>query len=358
MDLKDIDSKLFTIGKAILGYDILIPINVKEEYERWKKDKSYSPQLKYKPFDAQPFIEELQSLDIPTDSPAGNMLENMRVYLLNYAQELLNIGSDSFDLLALFCELDDELVNQAKTILEKQIPQEEGEEKKKDISAKELGETLKEISLRYGFDNWKIVIDPNAASTVDMNQSRQQITIRSDLMISTERVNKLIIHEIETHLLRAENGRCQPFTILMLGLPHYLTTEEGLAGYNERSQGINSPQTIRAYALRTIATAVAHNKGFNDVFDVIRPFYTDEENADEDAFRTALRVKRGLGDTSKPGGFLKDHSYLKGMILIERFVKEGGNIKDLYAGKISIEDLHLLDKGVIKPAKILPTFLR
>ena len=65
-----------------------------------------------------------------------------------------------------------------------------------------------------------------------------------------------------------------------------------------------------------------------------------------------------MGDTSKPGGFLKDHVYLQGMLTINDYVKNGGDVKLLYAGKIGVKDVYLVKEGIIKPAKILPEFIK
>lgn len=67
-----------------------------------------------------------------------------------------------------------------------------------------------------------------------------------------------------------------------------------------------------------------------------------------------IRAKRGLGDTSKPGGFIKDHVYLEGKVLLDDFVKDGGDLTPLYAGKIGLQHIDLVKKGIIKPPKYMP----
>ncbi len=64
-----------------------------------------------------------------------------------------------------------------------------------------------------------------------------------------------------------------------------------------------------------------------------------------------VRVKRGLKDTSAPGGFIKDHVYLEGKRALEGFIAKGGNITPLYAGKIG-----LVEEGIILPPAYLPKF--
>ncbi|MDY6769446.1 MAG: hypothetical protein SVU88_00570, partial [Candidatus Nanohaloarchaea archaeon] len=58
------------------------------------------------------------------------------------------------------------------------------------------------------------------------------------------------------------------------------------------------------------------------------------------AFIRAYRVKRGLQDTSRPGGFIKDHIYFQGY---RRLEQEPGLAADLYAGKLGFDDVGLVD---------------
>jgi len=53
-----------------------------------------------------------------------------------------------------------------------------------------------------------------------------------------------------------------------------------------------------------------------------------------------IRQKRGLTDTSHPGGYSKDLVYFAGMIEVWRWLKERNfNPSDLYFGKISFKDV-------------------
>ena len=75
-------------------------------------------------------------------------------------------------------------------------------------------------------------------------------------------------------------------------------------------------------------------------------------------WRYVLRVKRGLTDTSQPGGLYKDQVYLEGAVKLLRMRKEL-NFRQLYLGKINIEDLKRtkLIKKALEKEIILPSFL-
>jgi len=55
-------------------------------------------------------------------------------------------------------------------------------------------------------------------------------------------------------------------------------------------------------------------------------------------YKYVLRVKRGLADTSQPGGLYKDQVYLEGAL---RLLKERKNIDwhGFYSAKLNLEDL-------------------
>jgi hypothetical protein len=77
------------------------------------------------------------------------------------------------------------------------------------------------------------------------------------------------------------------------------------------------------------------------------------------AITKAIELKRGLGDTSIPGGFTKGIVYFRGLLAIDDFAERGGDIKRLYIGKIALEDLELAEKvpGLRAPL-LLPSYLR
>ena len=56
------------------------------------------------------------------------------------------------------------------------------------------------------------------------------------------------------------------------------------------------------------------------------------------AWGIAVRIKRGLGDPEAPGVYAKDTVYLRGRIRVQAFLEAGGDIADLYVGKVGIED--------------------
>lgn len=76
-------------------------------------------------------------------------------------------------------------------------------------------------------------------------------------------------------------------------------------------------------------------------------------------FRECLRVKRGLTDTSKPGGMYKDQVYLMGALKVLKY-RDRVNFYSLHAGKLTVKDcIRLSEKGLVCTDKMkVPPFLK
>jgi len=139
------------------------------------------------------------------------------------------------------------------------------------------------------------------------------------------------------NIARAENGKKQRYLLFSYGFPNYLETEEGLAVYNEKINDLLPNHILKHYAGRVIAVDLALKNSFSIVYNELLQYFNKDI-----AWNLALRAKRGLADTSKKGGFSKDYLYLKGKYVVEDFVKKGGDVKELYVGKIGVEHVPLM----------------
>ena len=127
--------------------------------------------------------------------------------------------------------------------------------------------------------------------------------------------------------------------MFVFGFPGYLKTEEGLAVFNEERSGLLSNDILRTYAGRAVAVNLALKNSFSTVYTTLLEFFPKEE-----AYTIALRVKRGMTNTAKPGAHTKDHIYLSGWYSVKNFIAQGGRLNQLYIGKIGIQHVPLLSK--------------
>ncbi len=219
-----------------------------------------------------------------------------------------------------------------------------------DQAAQRFGEALES----YGLHDWQVTV--RESMVADCAVGWKRLYVRQGAMFSPMHVESLIAHEIETHILTAENGDHQPYDLFRRGFAHYLDTQEGLATYNQNR--VLTPYHEKRYgpARGVLAVAYSLRHSFSDTRR-----YLEEalEYTPAKALTKSIELKRGLHDASEPGGFTKGIVYFRGQLAIERFVQEGGDLKRLYIGKVALEDLHLAEQiEGLKAPILIPGFLR
>lgn len=116
-----------------------------------------------------------------------------------------------------------------------------------------------------------------------------------------------------------------------------------------------TPFVYRSAMNYYMASKSAAGMTFVELFNDIGKYIDD----DMDKFQLVTRVKRGVEDTSKPGGYYKDQVYLEGVV---RILQERKKIdfKGLMAGKLSLEDIKKphVQKLVNKDAIVLPPIMK
>lgn len=184
----------------------------------------------------------------------------------------------------------------------------------------------------------EVVVDPGLMTEITVDAALGTIRLSPRLETAPEQLERLLVHEIDVHARRVVNGARLPWALFRLGAPGYRETEEGLAVYWERRGGHLYPWQEKLYAARCVATAEALRAGFVEVVDALEPSLGREAAA-----RVALRVKRGLRDTSRPGGLTKEHHYVSGARRVARHVEAGGRIAPLFGAKIDLAQAPLLE---------------
>ena len=98
---------------------------------------------------------------------------------------------------------------------------------------------------------------------------------------------------------------------------------------------------------------MAQQYGFSKVYNHLKEFFSESW-----AYRLTCRVKRGMVDTSKPGGVTRDYSYIEGYLKVKDMFEQADEkefMRILYTGKIGLEHVDLLkDIPGLKQPKYLP----
>lgn len=344
--LKEFDNFLNEISNKISFY-LVNPINVKEEKEKFLESSTYNPQFKYDSYreNIDDLKNKLQNSFI-NSSLIANILNQKRLEYIKKLEMISKVGTPQFANFSInvYGLPTEHLVMQSMEHVKLDAPAQNDEPV---ISPEEVKNTFKEAMQNYGF-NWDIVEKRMIASAA-VSPSKRVLYLGEGSTFTKTFIKRLIVHEIGTHALRAENGFLKEFSIFRRGFPGYMATEEGLAVMNEELSGVLNKRTLKIYGGRTIAVDMALTKSFREVFNFLKEYFDDNT-----AWRITLRAKRGISDTSGPGGLTKDYLYLDGYYKVKKYIENGNDINKLYNGKIGIEHVALIDQMDITGPKYLP----
>jgi uncharacterized protein (TIGR02421 family) len=363
-DYTKLDQKIFGIAGTIETNLIksINPTNAEKErtkfFQALEKKEHYNPKYEYSTknplytyFALNPKLnthknELIEMLKEIQRDELGVIFESKILDLLDKIEIIKSIGTENFagNTESYYGNTDKETTKTAKEIIQKKVTEEE-----KSIPLEKVVPIIKEFLKKKKLD-YKITIREPAGAKFAVNEATKEILINKDTVFSKKMIERLLAHEIETHLYRYENGLIQPYKILAYGFSRETTeTEEGLAANIEKLKGISSEEQIKDYAGRVIAINTAQKKSFYETFEEMNKYF-----GKEDAFRLTLRAKRGIAEQKQKGAFTKDMLYLKGMLKVAKFL-EKNKLEKLYCGKYAIEDIPLIrDIPGIKEPKYLP----
>ena len=191
------------------------------------------------------------------------------------------------------------------------------------------------------------------------------VALRKGAMYSRSDIDALAVHEVETHVLRTRNAEMQPFRALFFhGFPRagkpasaYLSTEEGLATFNEELAGVLTNRRRRLLAGRVKAVYLMDKEemSFCDIFNML---VSQHKFSRAEAYTTCERVFRG-------GGYTKDHIYFYGYEQVKQLWETSPeSFELLYMGKVGVAHLGIVQrlykngKGILYPPRHLPVFFK
>ncbi len=339
--------ELLNEATGVFSFTYINPINYSLIRKKFFSNKLKNPDFNY----AEPnknLIEikrKISSLNLE----GGNFLEDILIKkkhdVLNKINLLLNVGCRDFSEKSkdAYGIPKKRLVNKAYDIINEKNFSEKTKKLGHEESSKLLKKNIKLFDMGYRLYKRDLV------TSCLIEPSKKQIFLKKHHRYSKRFLNRLIVHEIGTHAFRYENGHLQRLNIFKNGFADYLDTEEGLAAYNEEKYGLLTQKKLRNYAGRVVAVHNALEKDFYKTYKEVKKYF--DKNT---AFNLTLRAKRGLPSGSDVGAFTKDIVYLKGYYKVKNFVRKGGNINDLYYGKIGVDDIELIKKLELVYPEFLP----
>lgn len=347
-----------TIRKSlVLGTTTLTPLNFEEEKEKFFKSNIYNPVFYYRTFNLTLIEKEIKILNkqLITLTIPRDIKQYLKSYLKNLSlleKTISSIGTDEYWYYAkrLF-KFDKIYAEKVLTMLPAISFQ--NEEHHKLLDANSIAKLLLEVLVdKYGISDAMVRIDPFSPHIVRAGKKR--VIIGSRVRRFDTNVKRLIVHEVESHVLQNYNALLLNNPFLKLSTYNEsLLYGEGMAVFNEIQTGTITKKSYQEYYLRLKAVSMVH-QSFRTIYNFLTEFIEPDR-----AFLIAYRVKRGMKYTKDYGGFPKDASYLLGYQKVREYIKSGSNLDFLYICRVPSLTGLFLQHGLVDQGEIiLPSFIR
>jgi uncharacterized protein (TIGR02421 family) len=356
----EVDRKLAEVSNA---FDLLLqvtPTNTDEAWTEFRRRRfEVAPEFSSRPLKVDPTLAKRELFQIPIerieDPTLAQLFRDQQVSLDRKLTLLADRGGSQFlyGSLQLYGRVDEPLLNLAHQILNRVPSRSRDESPRGAADAKAFAARATEEIEHYRS------LHPAVRGTVEvrtdlagMMVSRGNLLIGVRTKVPRSRVEALIAHEVGTHIVTYVNGRAQPFRQLSIGLPGYDELQEGIAVLSEYLVGGLSRPRLRLLAARVLA---AHRMVEGaDFVEVFRELDRAHDFAQRTAFNIAMRVFRG-------GGLTKDLVYLRGLVGVLAYLRDGGALEPLLVGKLGPDHVPIIKelqwRKVLVPPPLRPRYL-
>lgn len=229
-------------------------------------------------------------------------------------------------------------------------------EEKKTYNSEEVEKIVKEFIRELNLEEYtKTRVKNKPIFSVNF---RGKVTIPKYSYFTQRRLLQVLVHEIGVHAMRSVNGKRnitnknEKLKLLGVGKSsRNITTEEGLATYIEQNIFFKSNKydlfSLFPFYLRLIAVHLALNYRPFTIYEKLEKlcllYAKIQGKNDAFAYKTRdtliTRIYKNYERPSKGDVNPKVALYLVGNRLIWDFVENGGDINELFVGKVRIEDL-------------------
>lgn len=356
----EVDRKLAEISNQFDFLMMVTPVNIEQSWNKFSESRfAREPVFNYRPINFDPSVLKRQLYKIPFDrieDPTISAVFHEKLVELEKKFSMLrdrNTRNFFYGSMQLFGEMDERLITLSKGILDTLSPRSREIRGSKQVNANYFAERARQEISRFS------EVYPEIASKVIVRDditglmvSSGNLLIGKRLKVPESRVEALIQHEVGTHVLTYVNGLNQPLQQLYSGLAGYDELQEGLAVLSEYLVGGLSPPRFRLLAGRVLAAQMLiEGASFIETF---RELNHRHGFASRSAYVITSRIYRS-------GGFTKDAVYLRGLVRLLDYLREGGKLEPLLVGKISIKNIPLINelqyRKVLKPALLSPKYL-
>lgn len=357
----EVDRRLAEISSA---YDFLLlvtPVNSQKAWLAFQRDRfAKEPVFHYRPIPVDPPLLKRRLFDIPIerveDPTLAQLFREKQEEMDRDLTMLVDRGTSRFRYgsLQIYGGVGPRLLALAHRLLKAFPPRSRESRPGWDLDARAFAERAREEIAYYRriYPKFTARVEIREDIASGLMVSRGNLLIGAHTKTPVSRVEALLNHEVGTHLVTYYNGRAQPFRQLYSGLAGYEELQEGLAVLAEYLVGGLSRPRLRLLAGRVVATkAMIDGADFLETFRLLTENYGFERKG---AFTVTLRIFRG-------GGLTKDAVYLRGVVAIGRYLREGGALEPLFVGKIAASHVPIVQElqwcKVLRSPPVMPRYL-
>lgn len=206
---------------------------------------------------------------------------------------------------------------------------------------------IKDIIKKHLAERWISGIEivftsTNLARILVSSWKKIKIKISKQALFKENEILSVLVHEIDTHLLRSMNWKKSWWHIFKDWTWYYVKDEEWLSVYNSEKflpEGYDKITMYKNYFL----IQEACRSDFIRLSDFVNMLYKDLTM--EWLFKKTLRFKRWILDTATMQWwvFFKDKIYLDWYVKVKKYIENWWDIDKMYKGKVKIEDLDFID---------------
>jgi uncharacterized protein (TIGR02421 family) len=355
----EVDKALAEIETAFEFLILIAPANSDQSWEEFKQNKfNKNPISHYRllPVDPEKLKQRLYHINIDAvDDPLMAFIFREKREELDTLLTMLNERNSYEFMLSsirLYKSVDENLLKIAQDILENVHPVTGSDFEKAD------GEYFaraakKEIEYYQEQDPSFHTSVTTRDDMVGIMVSKGRVYIGKNFLTSKARVNPLLQHEVGTHVVTYFNGSKQPLQLLRSGLAGYDELQEGLAVISEYMVGGLTANRLRILAARvTAADDMVNGAEFKDVYNELTNKHKFGEST---AYELTTRIYQS-------GGYTKDIIYLRGLVKLMDYLKNGGEMDNLFIGKIADKHISIIkelkDRQVLKPIALNPRYMQ
>jgi uncharacterized protein (TIGR02421 family) len=361
-----LDDKVWEIDNELAEYSnlfdfllLVTPINTMGAWKNFAENKYLkAPVFHYRPMPIEPELIKRKIYNLPiediSDPTIAFLFRDKRKEIDRMLNMMLEREKPDFmhSSLQIFGNIDEHLLDVARAILVAAEPNYE-QENQDLLNAWEFAQMAENELIWLKKQDASILTAVRVRDDVDgVMVSRGILNINKSYQISKQRAFALIQHEIGTHVVTYYNGKAQPLKLFYIGVPGYEQLQEGLAVFSEYLCGGLTNQRMRILAARVVAVnSMITGNSFVDTFFLLTDKYLFTPEA---AFHITMRVYRG-------GGLTKDAVYLKGLLNLIEYIKQGNDIAPLLIGKIRQDYIPVINeltfRGLLSKIPIKPRYL-